>query len=61
MEEYFMKMLIKQGAVMACVLALLTGCGQQGNAVNTESMAESGLNNTAEKKVFEYHSRPLIP
>ncbi len=48
-----MKKLLKQGAVMACVLALLTGCGQQGNAVNTESMAESGLNNTAEKKVFE--------
>ncbi|MBR3761628.1 MAG: carbohydrate-binding domain-containing protein [Lachnospiraceae bacterium] len=48
-----MKRWIKQGVVMVCVLAMLTGCGQQGNTAGTEGNAGHGTTDAAEKKVFE--------
>lgn len=48
-----MKRMIKRGVVLACVLAMLTGCGQQGNTTGTEGNAGQGTTDVAEKKVFE--------
>lgn len=55
-----MKKNFKTGLVVACTIALLVGCGQQGNdtvkenfAGNGTTASESIVEHTAEKKVFE--------
>lgn len=48
-----MKRIIKKGVALACVLAMFTGCGQQGNTAGTEGNAGHGTTDAAEKKVFE--------